>query len=74
MNIKQHAALVGRYLLARLSEPSTLKGLILAVAAMGWFKLDNSSQGEAFAQMGLLIVGLINAALPQSTLYQKPPQ
>jgi hypothetical protein len=72
MKIKEHAALAGRYLLARLGEPSTIKGLILAVAALGWWKLDNSSQGEAVAQLGLLIIGVINAALPQSTLYQKP--
>jgi hypothetical protein len=69
MKFKEHAALVGRYLLARLAEPSTIKGLILAVSAFGWYKLDNSSQGEAIAQMGLLVIGIINAALPQKTLY-----
>lgn len=70
MKFKQHAALVGRYLLARLQEPSTLKGLILAASALGWYRLDNSSQGEGLVQMGLLVVGIINAALPQSKLYQ----
>ena len=71
MKFKVHAEQVGRYLLARLQEPSTIKGLITAAAAFGWWKLDNSSQGEGIAQMGLLIVGLINAALPQDTLYRK---
>ena len=69
MNIKARAVAVGRYLLARLSEPSTIKGLILAASAFGWWRVDNTSQGEAVAQMGLLIVGIINAALPQHRLY-----
>jgi hypothetical protein len=69
MKIKEHAALVGRYLLARLQEPSTMKGLVMAISALGWAKLDHSSQGEAVAQMGLLVIGIINAALPQRTLY-----
>jgi hypothetical protein len=73
MTIKDRAALVGRYVLARLSEPSTIKGLILAISALGWYKLDNSSQGEAVAQMGLLVIGIINAALPQKTLYSGKP-
>ena len=73
MTIKDRAALVGRYVLNRLSEPSTIKGLILAVSALGWYKLDNSSQGEAVAQMGLLVIGIINAALPQKTLYSGKP-
>ena len=71
MTIKSRAALAGRFILARLSEPSTIKGLLLAVSALGWWKMDNSSQGEGIAQMGMLIVGIINAALPQSTLYQE---
>jgi hypothetical protein len=69
VKFKDRAILVGRYLLARLQEPSTIKGLILAVSAMGWWKMDSQSQGEGIAQMGLLVVGLINAALPQSALY-----
>mgnify|MGYP003405647188 CR=1 FL=1 len=70
MTIKERAIAVARYLLVRLSEPSTIKGLILAASAFGWWRIDNTSQGEGIAQIGLLIVGLINAALPQNTLYQ----
>jgi len=70
MTLRDRAATVGRYLLARLMEPSTIKGLILVAAAWGWWDLDNQSKGEAAAQVGLLLVGVINAALPQSTLYK----
>jgi hypothetical protein len=70
MTIKDRAILVGRYVLARLQEPSTIKGLILAASAFGWWRVDNTSQGEAVAQIGLLIVGIINAAMPQNTLYR----
>jgi hypothetical protein len=70
VKIKDRAALVGRYILARLSEPSTIKGLILAASAFGWYKLDGDSSGENAAQLGLLVVGAINAALPQATLYK----
>ena len=69
MTIKDRAILVGRYVLVRLQEPSTIKGLILAASAFGWWKMDSTSQGEVMAQMGLLVVGIINAALPQATLY-----
>jgi hypothetical protein len=70
VNLKARAILVGRYILARLQEPSTIKGLITAAAALGWYRLDSNSSGENIAQLGLLIVGAINAALPQRTLYQ----
>lgn len=69
MTMKERAVAAIRYLLARLSEPSTIKGLILAASAFGWWRIDNTSQGEGIAQMGLLIVGLINATLSQSALY-----
>lgn len=70
MTIKTRAIAVGRYVLNRLQEPSTIKGLILAASAFGWWRVDNTSQGEGIAQMGLLVVGIINAALPQKTLYK----
>jgi hypothetical protein len=65
MTFKERLELAGRYLLARLQEPSTWKGIILIVSAAGWYDLDSSSKGEAFAQAGLLIVGLLNAGLPR---------
>lgn len=73
MKIKDRSILVGRFLLARLQEPSTIKGLILAASALGWWKMDSQSQGEGIAQLGLLVVGLINAGLPQATLYGPDP-
>ena len=73
MTLREHLARAGHYLLARLQEPSTIKGLILVAAAYGWWDLDNSSKGEAWAQAGMLVVGLINAMLPQATLYRDKP-
>jgi hypothetical protein len=69
MKSKEHATRVGRYLLARLQEPSSIKGLIMAGTAFGWYQLDGASSGENVAQLGLLVVGAINAALPQKVLY-----
>ena len=68
MTFREHLATGGRYVLARLQEPSTLKGLILVAAAYGWWDLDNTSKGEAWAQAGLLVVGLINAMFPSRIL------
>jgi hypothetical protein len=70
--MKDKLKAAGLYVLARLSEPSTWKGLILVVTAFGWWDLSKNNQGEAVAQAGLLVVGLINAVLPQATLYRKP--
>lgn len=70
MTIKERAIAVGRYMLARLQEPSTIKGIVMAAAAFGWFRLDSESGGENIAQLGLFIIGAINAALPQTKLYR----
>ncbi len=59
------------YLLTRLMEVSTWKGITLIIAAGGWHRLDGSSKGEVVAQMGMLIVGLISVILPQSTQYKQ---
>ncbi len=74
MTIKDRVILIGRYVLARLQEPSSMKGIVMAAAAFGWFRLDSESGGENIAQLGLFIIGAINAALPQSRLYstEKP--
>ena len=70
MTIKERAIAVARYLLGRLSEPSTIKGLTLRASGFRLWRVRNTSQGEGIAQIGLLTVGLLNAALPQNTLYQ----
>lgn len=70
MTIKEHLALAGRYLLQRLQEPSTYRGLILVVSAGAWNRLDGSNKGELIMQGGLLLAGLIQSVLPQSTLYK----
>jgi hypothetical protein len=70
MTIRDRLEAAGRYLLARLQEPSTWKGLVLIVSALGWAELDGSSKGEALMQGGLLLIGVLNAAMPQKTLYR----
>ncbi len=60
---------MGLYLLARLHEPSTYRGLILVVGAGSWAKLDSSNKGEVIMQACLLLAGLVQALVPQSTLY-----
>ena len=71
--IKEKLALVGHYLLARLQEPSTYRGLLLVVTAGAWHELDNSSKGEVIMQAGIILAGMIQAAVPQSKLYGQKP-
>ena len=59
------------YLWARLGEPSTWKGMILICAAAGWWDLDNTSKGEALAQGGLFLYGIVNAFASDNLLYRK---
>jgi len=73
MKVKEHLSTAGRFLWTRLSEPSTWKGLVLIAAAWGWWDLDNTSKGEAIAQIGLLVYGVINAGLSQKVLYGGKP-
>ena len=61
---------VGLYLVARLQEPSTYRGLILIVSAGAWHKLDQASQGEVIMQSGVILAGLVQALVPQSVLYR----
>jgi len=50
------------YLLARLREPSTWRGLVLIATACG--TALSPDQQEAIVTAGLLMAGLIGAALP----------
>lgn len=50
------------YLLARLQEPSTWRGLVLIATAAG--AVLSPDQQEAVIAGGLLVSGLLGAALP----------
>lgn len=50
------------YLLARLQEPSTWRGLVLIATAAG--AVLSPDQQEAVIAGGLLVAGLLGAALP----------
>lgn len=50
------------YLLARLQEPSTWRGLVLIATALG--AVLSPDQQEAIVSGGLLLAGLVGAALP----------
>lgn len=51
------------YLLARLQEPSTWRGLVLIATACG--AILSPEQQEAIIAGGLLLAGLIGAATPE---------
>lgn len=71
MKTREHLAAIGQYLLNRLHEPSTYRGLIILFSAGGWAALDGSSKGELIAQVGMMLAGLIQAAVPQAALYKR---
>ncbi len=50
------------YLIARLQEPSTWRGLVLVSTACG--AALSPDQQEAIVTVGLLVAGLIGAAFP----------
>jgi hypothetical protein len=52
-----------RYLLARLQEPSTWRGLVLIATACG--TAISPAQQEAIVTVGLMVAGLIGAAFPE---------
>jgi hypothetical protein len=54
-----------QYLLGRMKEPSTWRGLILVVTSFG-IKLS-PDQIEAITFTGLLLAGFLGAALPDSS-------
>ena len=57
------------YLLARLQEPSTWRGLVLIATACG--TALSPDQQEAIVTAGLLVAGLIGAASPDQSPEQK---
>ena len=52
------------YLLARLQETSTWRGLVLIATALGY--VLSPDQQEAIVAGGLLVAGLIGAAVPDA--------
>jgi hypothetical protein len=52
------------YLLAQAREPSTWRGLVLIATALG--AVLSPDQQEAIVSGGLLLAGLIGAALPDA--------
>ena len=55
------------YLVARLQEPSTWRGLVLIATAVGAHLSE--TQVSSIIEVGLLVAGFIGAALPDA----KPP-
>jgi hypothetical protein len=53
------------YILARLQEPSTWRGLVLIVSALG--AALSPDQQEAIVTGGLLLAGIIGAAVPDKS-------
>lgn len=53
------------YILARLQEPSTWRGLVLIASALG--AALSPDQKEAIVTGGLLLAGLIGAAVPDKS-------
>lgn len=53
---------IGRYVAARVTEPSTWRGLVLVLTAVG--AQISPEQGEAIIAIGLFGAGLIGAGLP----------
>jgi len=54
------------YLLARAQEPSTWRGLVLIATALG--VVLSPDQQEAIVAGGLLVAGLIGAAVPDAKI------
>lgn len=53
------------YILARLQEPSTWRGLVLIASALG--AALSPDQQEAIVTGGLLLAGIIGAAVPDKS-------
>jgi len=70
MGTRARSVVMRSYLLARLQEPSTWRGLVLIATALG--AVLSPDQQEAIVTAGLLVAGLIGAAVPdQSSPEQK---
>ena len=67
--MKDRLMVLLHYLLGRLQEPSTWRGVILMVSAGSWAAMDSSNKGEFIMQCGLILAGLVQTLLPQSVLY-----
>lgn len=54
-----------KYVLARLGEPSTWRGVVTAVTSLGVFTLSGA-QADAAIGLGLALHGLLSVVLPDS--------
>ena len=70
MKIPDWALKVGHYLIRRLNEPSTYRGLLLFIGAGSWAKLDGGNKGEIIMAACLMLAGAVQAAVPQNVLYK----
>jgi len=59
-----------RIILARLSENSTWRGIVLILTALG--AVTNPEHGEAIVQAGLLIAGMLAAIMPDQIKRKTP--
>ena len=73
MKIKAHLARLWAYLIARSTEASTYRGLVMLVGAGSWAKLDGSNKGELIMAVCLFIAGAVQAAVPNAVLYGPNP-
>lgn len=60
--VAERARVLVRYMLARLQEPSTWRGIVLVATACG-IGIDGE-QAEAITALGLAAAGLVGAAFP----------
>lgn len=74
MDLTERLIAAGEWILGRLQEPSTWRGVVLMVTAGSWAALDHSSRGELVAQIGMFVAGAIQSALPQRALYRTEPK
>jgi hypothetical protein len=71
MKLKERLKAIGAYLLARSTEASTYRGLVMLVGAGSWAKLDGSNKGELIMAVCLMLAGAVQAAVPNAVLYKK---
>lgn len=53
---------IGRYVVGQAKEPSTWRGIVLILTAIG--AQISPQQGEAIMALGLFMAGMIGAAFP----------
>lgn len=69
LKIKEGFHKAVQWLSAKMTEPSSWKGITLIVSAGSWNRLDNTNKGEIIMQLGLIIFGLILFLFSQDAQY-----